>query len=93
MMARRIRWIVCSTALYVVAGPSPGVASAQEAREAEDVGVRAPTAADVAAEMGASHWLRVQWDHGRLSEGEVVPGSLRAGALGLLSDDRTIEIP
>jgi len=84
--------IVCSTALFVVAGTSPGVAPAQDAREAE-VGVRAPTVADVAAETGANARLRVRWDHGRLSEGELVRVLPRADALGLLSDDGMIEIP
>jgi hypothetical protein len=92
-MARRIRWIVCLTALYVVAGSSPGVAPAQDARQAEEAGVRAPTVAEVAAEMGANARLRVRWDQGRLTEGELVWGSPRADALGLLSDDGTIEIP
>lgn len=92
-MARRIRGIVCSTVLFVVAGSSPAGASAQDAREAEEVGVRAPTAADVAAELGANARLRVRWDHGRSSEGEFVRGSPRADALGLLGDDGTIEIP
>ena len=93
MTARRNRWFVCSTALYVVAGSSPGVVSAQEVREAVEAGVRAPTVADVAAEMGANARLRVRWDEGRLSEGDLVPGSRRAAALGLLGDDGTIEIP
>ena len=92
-MARRVRWIVRSTALFVVASSSPELASAQDLRDAEGAGVRAPAIADVAAELGANARLRVRWDRGRFSEGEFVRGSPRAEALGLLSDDGTIEIP
>lgn len=92
-MAAHVRRTVRSLTLWIAASAAPGVAAVQEADEAEEAPVVTRSAADVVAAMESRQRLRVAWDNGRLHEGRLITASARAGALGLLSDDRSVEIP